>query len=157
EVGESSLWGVAWDRQGRLFISDQDGRVLVLPRRDQKPIEVARGFQSPKHLCIDATGKSILVVDDEAGTLTAITAQLPGEEVDASPMPVATQIAFPDLKWTGWKGMKDDGRVFQLRPVLLTHAGDGSNRVFVGIQQGIIHVFPNDEKANQTKVFLDIK
>jgi glucose/arabinose dehydrogenase len=39
----------------------------------------------------------------------------------------------------------------------LTHAGDGSDRVFVGIQQGIIHVFPNDQKAEQTKIFLDIK
>src|SRR5262249_38304526 len=40
--------------------------------------------------------------------------------------------------------------------LLLTHAGDGTNRVFVGIQQGTIHVFPNDQKATKTRVFLDI-
>jgi glucose/arabinose dehydrogenase len=44
-----------------------------------------------------------------------------------------------------------------LRPLVLTHAGDGSNRVFVATQHGVIHVFPNDQKAEQTQVFLDIK
>jgi glucose/arabinose dehydrogenase len=43
-----------------------------------------------------------------------------------------------------------------LRPVVLTHAGDGSDRVFVATEQGVIHVFPNDPKAARTKVFLDI-
>ena len=37
-----------------------------------------------------------------------------------------------------------------------TCSGDGSGRVFVGIQQGTIHVFPNDQAATETKVFLDI-
>ena len=41
--------------------------------------------------------------------------------------------------------------------MFLTHAGDGSDRVFVGIQQGTIHVFPNDPNAAKTKVFLDIE
>ena len=40
---------------------------------------------------------------------------------------------------------------------MLTHAGDGTNRVFVATQQGVIHVFPNDQKATKTKVFLDIQ
>ena len=44
-----------------------------------------------------------------------------------------------------------------LRPIVLTHAGDGTNRVFVATQQGVIHVFPNDQKATETKVFLDIQ
>ena len=44
-----------------------------------------------------------------------------------------------------------------LRPIVLTHAGDGSNRVFVATQHGVIHVFPNDPKATETKVFLDIQ
>ena len=40
---------------------------------------------------------------------------------------------------------------------MLTHAGDGSNRVFVATEQGVVHVFPNDPKATKTKVFLDIQ
>src|SRR5262249_39067191 len=31
------------------------------------------------------------------------------------------------------------------------------NRVFVPTQHGVIHVFPNDQKAKETKIFLDIQ
>jgi glucose/arabinose dehydrogenase len=43
------------------------------------------------------------------------------------------------------------------RPVLLTHSGDGTNRIFVGSQQGVISVFPNDEAVKEPKTFLDIE
>jgi glucose/arabinose dehydrogenase len=42
------------------------------------------------------------------------------------------------------------------RPILLTHAGDGTNRLFVPSQLGTIYVFPNDPSASEAKVFLDI-
>jgi glucose/arabinose dehydrogenase len=45
----------------------------------------------------------------------------------------------------------------QHRPIVLTHAGDGSDRVFVATQHGVIHVFPNDQKVTRSKVFLDIQ
>lgn len=86
--------------------------------------------------------------------LLCISCQNP--KVDESPMPVRFQLAFPRLEWTGWDDGSDSGRPIPLRPILLTHAGDGSNRVFVAIQQGVIHVFPNDDAATRTKVFLDI-
>ena len=40
----------------------------------------------------------------------------------------------------------------------LTHAGDGTNRIFVVTQVGRIHVFPNDSNvlASQSTVFLDV-
>lgn len=65
-------------------------------------------------------------------------------------------VAFPDLKWSGWQPVSDDGKVQPLRPIVLTHAGDGSDRVFVATQRGVIHVFENDQKARETKVFLDL-
>lgn len=43
------------------------------------------------------------------------------------------------------------------RPVIFEHAGDDSDRIFVGSQYGTIHVFPNDQDVSQTKVFLDIE
>jgi glucose/arabinose dehydrogenase len=61
------------------------------------------------------------------------------------------------LQWAGWKGEDDRGRSTPLRPLVLTHAGDGSNRVFVATQHGVIHSFPNDQKAKTTTVFLDIQ
>ena len=42
------------------------------------------------------------------------------------------------------------------RPVFLTHSGDGSGRLFVVEQDGLIRVFPNDPAAEQTEIFLDI-
>ncbi len=41
-------------------------------------------------------------------------------------------------------------------PVFLTHAGDGTNRIFVVQQDGNILVFPNDSAAAGDKIFLHI-
>jgi glucose/arabinose dehydrogenase len=150
---------LAWDHFGRLFITThtkKTGSVYAIPRPGVEPIRMASGFKGPTSLCLDSTGRFLLISDTMAGTLTKIPISIPGWEVDDSPMPLATAIAFPELKWARWKGFTDDGKVNQLRPVILTHAGDGSDRVFVGIQQGTIHVFPNDQKAKETKLFLDI-
>src|SRR5439155_4198660 len=95
------------------------------------------------------------VPDMKAGTLTALPAQVPGAEVDETPMPVEVEVAFPNLEWTGWES-EVKGKIVPLRPLILTHAGDGSNRVFVATQHGVVHVFPNDQKATKTKVFFDI-
>lgn len=42
------------------------------------------------------------------------------------------------------------------RPTFLTHAPDGSDRIFVLEQAGKIHVFPDSQSVSTTKVFLDI-
>jgi uncharacterized repeat protein (TIGR03806 family) len=42
------------------------------------------------------------------------------------------------------------------QPVFLTHAHDGSDRIFVIERGGIIHVFPNRENVTEKKIFLDI-
>jgi glucose/arabinose dehydrogenase len=150
--------GVTWDNYGRLFVSSwKNGKLFMIPRPGEKPILVAEGFQSAADTCLDPTGRFILVPDMKAGTITAIPAQVPGAEIDDSPMPLKTAIAFPDLKWSGWSRETANGRPNPLRPLVLTHGGDGSNRVFVATQHGVIHMFPNDQKATETKVFLDIQ
>jgi glucose/arabinose dehydrogenase len=50
--------------------------------------------------------------------------------------------AFPNLTFT--------------QPVLVTHANDGSNRVFVVQQNGLIRVFPNDSTATAAPTFLNL-
>ncbi|MEJ2105032.1 MAG: PQQ-dependent sugar dehydrogenase, partial [Ignavibacteriaceae bacterium] len=52
------------------------------------------------------------------------------------------QDAYPNLSFTN--------------PVFLTHAGDGTNRVFVIEQAGIIKVFPNTQSTSDAKIFLNI-
>ncbi len=149
---------VTYDYHGRLYVADRPGgRVLVIPRPGEAPVQLAAGFRSPADLCLDPTGKLILVADAEAGTVTALPAQVPGAPVDETPLPLETTVAFPDLKWTGWEPEDAAGRPTFLRPIVLTHANDSSNRVFVATQHGVIHVFPNDQKATQTKVFLDMQ
>ncbi|MEM8487925.1 MAG: PQQ-dependent sugar dehydrogenase [Bacteroidota bacterium] len=53
------------------------------------------------------------------------------------------EFAFPNLSFD--------------RPVDLQHAGDGTDRIFVVEQAGIIKVFPNDVQSRSTPVFLDIE
>lgn len=150
--------GLAWDRYGRLYFGSREaGAISVVPRPGERPVPFAAGFQGALSLCLDPSGKSLLVLDRKAGTLTALPAGVPGQPVDESPMPVKAALAFPDLKWAGWKPENDKGQLVPLRPLVLTHAGDGSNRVFVATEHGVIHVFPNDQKAKQTQVFLDIQ
>ena len=55
---------------------------------------------------------------------------------------VAIETAFPNLSFT--------------RPVELQNAGDGSNRLFVMEQHGIIRVFENKPNVSNSSVFLDI-
>lgn len=149
--------GLAWDYFGQLFLaSRKTGKVWGIPRPGQQPILVASGFQAPADFCLDATGHALLIPDLIGGTVTALPTTIPGWEVDSSPLALRPEVAFPNLKWTGWEGFTEDGKVFPLRPLFLTHAGDGSNRVFVPIQQGTIHVFANDPKPQTTRVFLDL-
>lgn len=51
-------------------------------------------------------------------------------------------VAFPELSFE--------------HPVDLQNAGDGTNRLFVVEQRGVISVFPNDREASRKKTFLDI-
>ena len=70
---------------------------------------MAEGFEAAADICLDPTGKFILVPDMKAGTLTALPdARFPAAEVDETPLPLETEVAFPDLKWTGWKPETDD-------------------------------------------------
>jgi glucose/arabinose dehydrogenase len=155
-LGIATACRMTWDHYGRLFISAHN-QVLVMPRPGEKPIALARGFDEISDVCLDPFGKNILVVDHVAGTLTAIPIRIPGWEVDESPLPLETEVAFPNLEWTGWERETKSGQPNPLRPILLTHAGDGSGRTFVATQHGVIHAFPNDQKATKTTVFLDIQ
>jgi glucose/arabinose dehydrogenase len=150
--------GVVFDHFGRLFVSDhKGGKLWAIPRPGAKPVLLPDAFQAAADIALAADGRHLLVPDMKAGTVTAVRTQIPGAEVDDSPIGVATTDAFPSVTWTGWSKEDESGRPTALRPIVLTHAGDGSNRVFVAEQHGVIHVLPNDPAATATKVFLDIR
>jgi glucose/arabinose dehydrogenase/DNA-binding beta-propeller fold protein YncE len=157
-IGLCGADGIVFDRHGRLFISDgRNGAVLVVERPGADPKVFSHSFQSPSGLCLDQSGRRLLVVDTKAGTLSAVDIVVPGDEVDESPLPLQAGRAFANLKWAGWASETPDGEVVPLRPIVLTHAGDGSNRVFVATEHGVIHVFPNNQNAANAAVFLDIQ
>lgn len=86
----------------------------------------------------------MLVVMLMAGLIPA-THSLPGQ-LPQTPRPLADwklENAFPNLTFD--------------RPVELTHAGDGSNRLFVLEQGGRIRVFDNKPGVQSASVYLDIK
>lgn len=83
-------------------------------------------------------------------------APLSADEIDTRPLPLKIEVAYPDVAWPGWQSVEETGVDNALRPILLTHAGDGSNRVFIPTQQGVIYTLPNDQAAREAAVFLDI-
>lgn len=149
--------GLTWDHFGRLFVTSwTTGKVFAIPRPRQKPILIGEGLKAAADSCLDASGRHLLIPDMKSGTLTKLSTTIPGWEVDESPLKVEVTPAFTSLKWTGWDDGSESGKIIPLRPILLTQAGDGSKRLFVPTQQGVIHSFANDEAAGETKVFLDI-
>jgi len=107
-------------------------------------------FPSVVQLC-----RVLLVLLAVPLTSPAMTAR--ADEVDTRPLPLALDVVFRDVQWPGWDSGEDSGKVNPLRPILLTGAGDGSNRIFIPEQRGAIYVLPNDPGVKVAQVFLDIQ
>ena len=61
--------------------------------------------------------------------------------VSAADLGVSIESAFPNLRIA--------------RPIVITHAGDGSNRIFVASQLGSVHVFDKNSEVEEAAVFFD--
>lgn len=73
--------------------------------------------------------------------LTFVGVALAADEIDVSALAVKSEPAFTKLEVK--------------RPIVLTHANDGTKRVFVASQLGPIYVTPGDQ-SSAGKVFLDL-
>jgi glucose/arabinose dehydrogenase len=89
-------------------------------------------------------------------SLIAAGASAAADEPLTTPLALQPAVAFSKLKWEGWSAESDSGILTPIRPITVTHAGDGSNRVFVPEQRGKIYVFANDQNAEKTTTYLDI-
>ena len=76
------------------------GRIIFGPD-DAEPLLGVTALESVG-ISVDPAGKSVLVPDARAGTLTAVPAAVPGQEVDESPLSVKTAVAFPAPSTTTW-------------------------------------------------------
>jgi glucose/arabinose dehydrogenase len=157
EVVDGSYSALAWDWRGRLFLAGTDGRLFVRSRPGAKPVLLSEGLGEIGGICLTSDGMDVLVTDHRDGTLWSVRADIPGEPCDETPLALTTEIAFPDMVWAGWEPVDIAGRPTALRPLLLTHAGDGSGRLYVATQHGVIYSFANDQSATESKVFLDLQ
>ncbi len=65
------------------------------------------------------------------------------EDIDQSPLPLKVVRSFKEIR--------------PRRPVVITTADDGTNRLFIATQQGVVQFIPNQQDVTDTKVFLDIE
>ena len=68
-----------------------------------------------------------------------------GQEADVSPLPLKIERAFPEIR--------------PRRPVVMTTADDGTDRLFMVTQQGVVQFIPNrqDVTEDDIQVYLDIE
>ncbi len=67
------------------------------------------------------------------------------------------ELAFSNLKWDKWEPVDEDGRARPLRLIELTHAADGSNRLFATSQYGAIWAFENKPDVKRSHLVLDLR
>lgn len=67
------------------------------------------------------------------------------------------ELAFPNLEWDQWEAVDENGKLRSLRILELTHAHDGTNRLFAASQYGAIWTFVNDRKTTKSDLFLDLR
>jgi quinoprotein glucose dehydrogenase len=89
-----------------------------------------------------AAAKQEAKQEAKQGTTSAVAKLQPLPDTPTSLKQVR---AFPNLRFR--------------RPIVLTHAPDGSDRVFVASQLGAVQVFPNDPDVKETQVstFIDLE
>ena len=83
----------------------------------------------------------------------------PPAPVDGT-LDIGFEPAFPGLRWEGHEAVDEQGRPQTFRPVLVTHAGDGSRRLFVVEQHGVIHVIEPDAAGGRpaaSRIFADLR
>ncbi|HEX4130807.1 MAG TPA: PQQ-dependent sugar dehydrogenase [Pirellulales bacterium] len=139
--------GLARDYDGNLYLSQWlTGDVSVLPVGTKTWQKLSTGaFQSAADICINYGTGHVVVPDMKGGTLSTVALKNNNPtDVDTAPLgTVAIRQAWPEIEIP--------------RPIVLTHAGDHSGRVFVASQYGRVYILPADEAVSEAKLFFDLK
>jgi glucose/arabinose dehydrogenase len=65
--------------------------------------------------------------------------------------------AFDQIQWEGYTPAPEKGAQSEFRPLVVTHAGDGSGRTFVLEQRGAVYVIPKGTTKGVAKRFLNLR
>ena len=105
------------------------------------------------HLCLQDHGDEVAFRSMKVRELPAGT---PVTWAEDGTLPVAAVPAFPDATWAGWAAESNDGKPSPpMRPLLVADAGDGTDRLFVADQSGMVHVIRPG--ATEAKLVLDLR
>ncbi|WP_437191213.1 PQQ-dependent sugar dehydrogenase [Planctomicrobium sp. SH527] len=77
-------------------------------------------------------------------------------DISTSELPLKSTLAFPNLKLDKWSPETENGVPRAFRPIVVTAPKDGSNRLFVADQHGLIWSFDNKADVKESKLVLDI-
>ena len=106
------------------------------------------------HVCLQDHGNMVAFRNikirklDDNGT--------PPEPTDGD-LPLKVTQAFGEIDWEGVDAVDERGKVNEFRPICMTHAGDGSGRLFVGEQKGSIHVIKPQDEPQDAPLVLDLR
>ena len=153
DIGEVCLNGVSYLRFRK---GDDDWNARVAASKFGASPDFGKAARG--HICFQDHGDEVAFrsiklreLDSEGRPVGAIT---------EAELAVKAEPAFPGITWEGWSPENDDGTPAEpLRPLTLTHAGDGSGRRFVLDQSGMIHVVPGKLASDppRARLFLDLR
>ncbi len=98
-AGLGSLWGVAVDSAGNVYVADREAGTVTRIAPDQRRVRVAAGLQRPTGLTFDLDGR-LLIAEERAGRVVRV-------EANGRRTPVMS-----DVKQPRWLAVSDTGRLF---------------------------------------------
>ncbi len=111
------------------------------------------GKATKGHICLQDHGNPVAFRNIKVRELNAEGAV----SVPQPQLSLKGVLAFDQLNWDQWERIDEQGKLQVLRPINLTHAGDGTNRIFVATQLGTIHVIKNNPAIKSTTLFIDLR